>query len=104
MKDLYENKKVKNCRQIKVKFLPPTNKTGARIKIYEPKRWITDEEQSKYFSFDYAIGAIEKQAYNILTKNGYKVIAYGCELNQYIFLCDNWGHPFKSLKDLKQTS
>lgn len=101
MKDLYENKKVKNCRQIKVKFFSPTNKTGARIKIYEPKRWITDKEQRKYFSFDYAIGAIEKQGYNILTKNGYNIIAYGCELNEYIFLCDDFNFPFKNLKDLK---
>tara|TARA_R100000951_G_C2499700_1_gene137034 strand:- start:45 stop:350 length:306 start_codon:yes stop_codon:yes gene_type:complete len=101
MKDLDENKKIKNCRQIRVKFYPCTNKNGARIKIYEPKRWVAEKQKTKFFSYDYAIGDIKKQGYKILTKNGYNIIAYGCELGDYIFLCDDWGYPFKQIEDLK---
>ena len=30
---------VQNLRQIKVKFISPTNNKAAKVKIYEPKRY-----------------------------------------------------------------
>ena len=36
MEEFYEKP---NLRQLKVKYLGPTNYRGARVKIYEPKRF-----------------------------------------------------------------
>lgn len=101
MKDLHDNKKIKNHRQIKVKFLPPTNFSGARVKIYEPKRWIGDTVKSKIFTYSYKIGDVPKQTYNILTANGFNIKGYASEIDNCIFFCDNWGGDFKCVNDLK---
>jgi hypothetical protein len=101
MKDLYDNKKVKNHRQIKVKFLPPTNFSGARVKIYEPKRWNEDTVKAKIFNYSYEIGDVLKQGYNTLTANGFNIKGYASEIDNYIFFCDNWSDDFKCVKDLK---
>jgi hypothetical protein len=103
MKD-QETKKawqVKNYRQIKVKFLGPTNHRGARIKIYEPKRYYDNPEQSKIFSYSYKYGDIMEQAYATLVLNGWNVVARASDAENYIFLCDNWSDDFKEIKDLK---
>ena len=91
---------VQNLRQIKVKFISPTNLRGARVKIYEPKRYKDDSTQSKTFSYSYDYGDIHEQAYKILISNGWNVICSASEVNEYIFLCDNWGEDFKSINEL----
>lgn len=90
-----------NFRQIKVTFLAPTNTRGARIKIYEPKRYNDDKVQSKVFSYNYEIGNIEDQAYKILTDNGFNVVARCSDVDNYVLLCDNWAENFVQVKDLK---
>ena len=91
---------LQNLRQIKVKFISPTNLRGARVKIYEPKRYKDDSTQSKAFSYSYDYGDIHEQAYKILISNGWNVICSASEVNEYIFLCDNWGEDFKSINEL----
>tara|TARA_R110000764_G_scaffold223165_1_gene311978 strand:- start:231 stop:524 length:294 start_codon:yes stop_codon:yes gene_type:complete len=91
---------VQNLRQIKVKYISPTNNRGARVKIYEPKRYNNDSTQSKTFSYGYKYGDIQQQAYDILISNGWNVLSSASEVNEYIFLCDNWGEDFKSINEL----
>lgn len=92
---------VKNYRQIKVGFIGPSNTRGARIKIFEPARYNGDTTQRKHFSYDYSVGDIMEQAYEILTRNGFNVVARASEFEHYIFLCDNWSDEFFEIKDLK---
>jgi len=93
--------KVENYRQIKVKYISPTNSKASRVKIYEPKRHNYDKTESKTFSFCYQTGCIMEQAYKILIDNGFKIIARASENENYIFLCDNWGEDFKKVSELK---
>lgn len=98
MKQVHE---IQNLRQIKVKFVGATNSRGSRIKIYESPRYNDEKEQSKMFSYDYAVGNVEQQAFNILEANGFNIVARCSEFNNYVILCDNWGDEFKQIKDLK---
>ncbi len=91
---------VQNLRQIKVKYISPTNNRGARVKIYEPKRYNNDSTQSKTFSYSYKYGDIQKQAYKILISSGWNVICSASEAKEYIFLCDNWAEDFKLISEL----
>ena len=92
---------IPNYRQIKVSFIGPTNTLGSRIVIFESKRYNDDKTHRKVFSYDYAIGDTMEQAYQILTRNGFNVVARASEFENYIFLCDNWGDSFINIKDLK---
>jgi len=92
-----------NLRQIKVKYLSATTYRGARVKIYEPKRFSSRKVESKIFSYCYKhdTGGIYQQAYDILMKNGFNVICRASEQDDVIFLCDNWNENFINIKDLK---
>lgn len=92
---------MKNLRQIKVKFLGPTNYKGARIKIYEPQRYKGDKVQSKIFPYCYATGDILKQAWKILEENKFLIKGYSSEFNNYIILCDNWGEQYLEINNIK---
>lgn len=92
---------MKNLRQIKVKFLGPTNTRGARIKIYEPSRFHDSKTESKIFSYDYELGDIKGQAIKILEANNWEVICTASEFENYIILCDNWADHYNSITDLK---
>lgn len=91
---------IPNYRQFKVKVLPATNYNGTRIKIYEPKRYIDDKVQSKIYGYDYSIGDVMEQAYQILINNGFNVICRASEEDNYIFLVDSWGENFRELREL----
>ena len=92
---------VQNLRMIKVSFLNPTNSRGARIKIYETNRYNDEKTQSKVFGYDYRIGDVQQQAFEILQANDFKVICRASEYGNYILLCDNWGEDFKQINELK---
>jgi len=92
---------MKNLRQIKVKFLGPTNYKGSRIKIYEPKRYSGDKEKSKIFPYCYKTGDILKQAWEILEKNNFLIKGYSSEFDNYIILCDNWGETYLEVNNIK---
>lgn len=99
MKKAFE---ITNLRQIKVKFLPPTNDSGSRIKIYEPRRYYEDKVQSKIYSYCYETADVMEQAYKILSSNGFNIICRASEHENYIFLCDNWSNEFINISELKK--
>tara|TARA_R100001015_G_C4507837_1_gene80413 strand:- start:279 stop:569 length:291 start_codon:yes stop_codon:yes gene_type:complete len=91
-------REIQNYRQFKVKYLGATNHRGSRVKIYEPKRYNDDKEQSVTLSYDYAVGDICQQAINWLTENGFpKIVARCSEFENYILLVDSWGEEYKTL-------
>lgn len=96
---MIEYYKIKNYRCIGVKFLGPTNTQGSRIKVFEEDK--DGKVVSKIFSYNYEISDIGEQAYNILVKNGFKVICKSCLHDRDLILCDNWGDDFIEIKDLK---
>jgi hypothetical protein len=91
---------MKNLRQIKVKFLGPTNSRGARIKIYEPSRFNDRPTYSKIFPYCYSTGDIKAQAIDILQANGFEIVATASEYQSEIILCDNWADNYKDLNEL----
>ena len=95
---------VKNLRKINVSYVGPTNRSGAKVKVFENPRYKDQKVVSKTFSFDYSFGCIEKQGYDILTRNGFDIIARCSDLKSYSFLCDNWAWDEKiekRVEDLK---
>tara|TARA_R110001592_G_scaffold236825_1_gene495597 strand:+ start:178 stop:507 length:330 start_codon:yes stop_codon:yes gene_type:complete len=85
---------VSNYRQIKIKYISPTNSRGSRLCIYEPKRYNTDKTKRVYLSYDYAIGCIQEQAFKYLQEKGFKIVAKASEFENYIFFADNWADEF----------
>lgn len=90
-----------NYRVIKASFVSPSNSRGARIVLTETKRYNDDKTQRKYFSYDYAIGDVAEQAYQILERNGMKPICRASDVDNYMFMCDSWAEEFKSVTELK---
>ena len=86
-----------NYRQIRVKFVAPTNHRGARVKIYEPKRYNDDKVSSVTLSYSYEVGDIEQQAINYLIDKGFNIVCRASDVDAYILLCDNWGDNFIEL-------
>ena len=85
---------IQNLRQIKVKYISPTNYRGSRVCIYEPKRYNNDKTKRVYLSYDYAIGCIQEQAYNYLIEKGFNVVSRASEFENYILFVDNWADDF----------
>lgn len=96
-----ESFEVPNLRQIKVKFISPTNSRGARVCIYEPRRYNYEQTQRKYFSYSYKYGDIMRQAFQTLKANGFNIVSRCSEYDSYTFLCDNWSDEFFEIKNLK---
>lgn len=96
---------IKNLRRINVRYIPPTNNRGSRVKIFENKRYDDDKTKSKTFSYSYDFGNIELQAYNILINNGWHIVARCQEYGSYSFLCDDWMNgnesEYKQIDQLK---
>jgi len=91
---------MKNLRQIKVKFLGPTNHKPERIKLYEPSAFRFRPTYSKTFSYCYRTGDIKAQAIDILQANGFEIVATASEYESEIILCDNWGDNYKDINEL----
>lgn len=90
-----------NLRMIKVTYKGPTNTRGSRVQISEDARFNEDRASVKTFSYDYATGDVCQQGLDILTANGFNVVARSGNKDYYIFLVDNWGDDFKKVSDLK---
>jgi hypothetical protein len=85
---------IPNLRQIKVKYISPTNTRGSRLCIYEPKRYNNDKTKRVYLSYDYEIGNIQEQAYKYLIEKGFNVVSRASEFENYILFVDNWADDF----------
>tara|TARA_R110000744_G_scaffold255761_1_gene371258 strand:- start:437 stop:745 length:309 start_codon:yes stop_codon:yes gene_type:complete len=88
---------IPNLRQIKVKYISPTNTRGSRLCIYEPKRYNNDKTKRVYLSYDYEIGNIQEQAYKYLIEKGFNVVSRASEFENYILFVDNWAGDFKEI-------
>ena len=89
---------VKNTRCIEVKYLPPTNYRGSRIKISDKYR---EKTESKTFSFCYETGNVLQQAVDILTSNNIEIVSRASTINNYLLNIDSWGENFFHIKNLK---
>jgi hypothetical protein len=91
-----------NLRTIRATYKGPTNSRGSRVEISEEARFSDDRTERKTFSYDYAIGNVQEQAYQILLGNGFNVVAKSGTRDYYTFLVDNWGDDFVKISDLKK--
>ena len=89
---------ISNYRQIKIKYISPTNFRGSRLCIYEPKRYNTDKTEKVYLSYNYSIGCIQEQSFQYLIEKGFNIIAKASEFENYIFFADNWADEFREIK------
>jgi len=90
---------IPNTRAIFVKFLPPTNYRGERIKFSDNYR----SGETKIVSFTYNIGNVIEQAFQHLQQSGFKIVGRATTKDNYIFFVDNWGEDFLKIKDLIST-
>ena len=58
------------------------------------------QKSSKVFSYDYEIGDIGTQAYDILINAGFNVVCKCCLNDKDIILCDNWGNDFIKFENI----
>ncbi len=91
---------IKNTRAITAKFIPCSNTKGARIKIYD--NYMEDRKQSVFLSYDYEISDVAIQAYKFLIQGGFNVVCRSSNVNEYIFLVDNWNDNYINIKDVKK--
>lgn len=89
---------VPNQRIIKVKFLPPTNIKGDRIKITESRFERTD---SVIIPYSYEFNDAVEIAIDYLTKKGINIIARGVTNNESILVSDSWARGEKEFISIK---
>ena len=78
---------VDNMRAIRVKYLPPTNYKGSRIKIIEER---FERVDTFTMPFDYAIGNGTKQAIQYLQNKGINLIGKSELKGETILFSDSW--------------
>ena len=81
---------LQNLRQIKVKYISPTNFRGSRVCIYEPKRYNNDKTKRIYLSYDYAIGNGTEQAIQYLQSKGINLLGKSNVKGETILFSDSW--------------
>jgi hypothetical protein len=96
----HEYLKVKNHRAIFVKFLGRTEKSPERIKFNDYYR----KGENKIVKYSYHFDSIQEQAYNQLKKSGFKIKSRGYTNKNFIFLCENWGEDYISIKEIINTN
>jgi hypothetical protein len=86
---------VKNFRQIRAKFYHETEKTRAKIKIYEPSRFSGDERHKhKMKVWINSEMNTTIQAWDYLRKKGFNIVGRANDREETIFFCDNWAENF----------
>ena len=94
---------IKNFRQIRVKYYPPTNHRNARVKIYEPSRYSGDEDRKKEMCvFIQNDEYMMKDAQKYLQSKGFNIIGKGNSIDEGVFLCDNWAEDFIEVDGTKR--
>ena len=98
-----EENRVKNYRQIRVKWYGQTNNTNARIKIYEPSRFSGDESHKhkmKVWLTSEMNATI--QAWDYLRNKGFNIVGRANDREDTIFFCDNWSEDFIEVNGQKR--
>lgn len=84
-----------NYRQIRVKYYRQTNTRNARLKIYEPMRYLGDSDRKKEMQvFIPSDRYMMTDAQKYLESKGFNIIGKGNSIDEGVFLCDNWGDDF----------
>ena len=78
---------IKNMRAIRVKYLPPTNNKGSRLKLTEQMYQTTD---TITLSYDYAIGNGTEQAIQYLQSKGINLLGKSDVKGETILFSDSW--------------
>ena len=78
---------VKNMRAIRVKYLPPTNNKGSRIKLIEQMYQTAD---TITLSYNYAIGDGTEQAIKHLQDKGINILGKSNIKGETILFSDSW--------------
>ncbi len=78
---------VENMRAIRVKYLPPTNNKGSRIKLIEQMYQTAD---TITLSYDYAIGDGTEQAIQYLQSKGINILGKSNIKGETILFSDSW--------------
>jgi len=89
---------VNNMRAIRVKYLPPTNYQGSRIKISE-ERFNTIDKLT--IPFSYLIGNGTQQAIQYLEEKGINLIGKAELKNETILFSDSWQYDNKEFISIK---
>lgn len=89
---------IPNYRQIKVKFVAPTNHNGARVKIWENKRYSDQKNDIIFLPLNYEISDVQQQCADYLKEKGFNIVGRASEVDYYILFVDNWGDEFINLK------
>ena len=78
---------IKNMRAIRVKYLPPTNNKGSRIKLIEQMYQTAD---TITLSYDYAIGDGTEQAIKHLQDKGINILGKSNIKGETVLFSDSW--------------
>ena len=78
---------IKNMRAIRVKYLPPTNNKGSRLKLTEQMYQTTD---TITLSYDYAIGNGTEQAIKYLQNKGINILGKSNIKGETVLFSDSW--------------
>ena len=78
---------IKNMRAIRVKYLPPTNNKGSRIKLIEQMYQTAD---TVTLSYDYAIGNGTEQAIKYLQNKDINILGKSNVKGETILFSDSW--------------
>lgn len=88
---------IPNYRVIEIKFLPPTNTLGSRIKLTQPSRGVDDRAKSKTIDLKYSDKDVQEQAIDYLKSKGFNIVGKVYLLNKYLIMVDNWGEDYINL-------
>jgi len=89
---------VQNMRAIRVKFLPPTNTKGTRIKLIEQMYQTTD---TITLSYNYEIGNGTNQAIKHLQSKGINILGKSDVKGETILFSDSWRYDDKEFITIK---
>ena len=83
---------MQHLRQIKAKYLPPTNFRGSRVSITD-----TRHHKRVTIPWDYKLDYLKSQATSYLTSRGIKIVGYtDVENSDFIyFYTDDFATPIK---------
>lgn len=89
--------RIPNYRVIEVKFLPPTNTLGRRIKLTQPSRGANEKAISKTLDLKYSDKDVQEQAIDYLESIGFNIVGKVHLPNKDLIMVDNWGEDYINL-------
>lgn len=88
---------IPNYRVIEIKFLPPTETLGSRIKLTQPSRGEGDKARNKTIDLKYSDKDVQEQAIDYLESIGFNIVGKVHLPNKELIMVDNWGEDYINL-------